>query len=166
MFVVTLPASASDPQVFANQAKGMGADLVEIRGDITPEVPDFKSPLPLIVTPRGQYELLFHIKPEFIDLDINEELDYPEGSKIIRSFHDFDKTPPLEDLIKTFNEMSQRADIIKIAVKINSFGDIQILNDLYDKFPRTLLSFVKDGKHMQVYKERYKVLWCFFCYTS
>ncbi len=54
MFVVTLPASAvSDPLEFAIKAKAKGADILEIRGDLTPNVKAFESPLPLLLALRG-----------------------------------------------------------------------------------------------------------------
>ncbi len=135
MFVVTLPKSASDPLAFAKKAKSMGADILEIRGDLTPDVEHFDSPIPLIITPRGKRELIEKFEASFIDLDVNKGIDCPEGPKIIRSFHDFDKTPTLEELLIIAQDMSERSEIVKIATTIKSFGDIKILSDLHSKLP-------------------------------
>lgn len=132
MFVVTLPKeSAKDPLAFAKQVKTAGADLLEIRGDVTPEIPAFESPLPLIVTPRGHYELLKSLQARYIDLDHKEECTVPHGVSVIRSFHDFEKTPSLEELDVCFQELhAQGADIVKIATKVQSLRDIVTLSEL------------------------------------
>ncbi|MDD5751003.1 MAG: hypothetical protein PHS73_00605, partial [Candidatus Peribacteraceae bacterium] len=99
MFVVTLPKdSAHDPLAFAKKAQEAGADLLEIRGDITPSVSAFESPLPLIVTPREHYALLENLQARYVDLDYKEEYAVPSGATVIRSFHGFEKTPTLDEL--------------------------------------------------------------------
>ncbi|PIR50031.1 hypothetical protein COU79_01655 [Candidatus Peregrinibacteria bacterium CG10_big_fil_rev_8_21_14_0_10_54_7] len=132
MFVVTLPKdSAHDPLAFAKQAKKVGADLLEVRGDVTPSVPAFESPLPLIATPRGHYALLENLQARYVDLDHKEEYPVPRGVSVIRSFHDFEKTPSLEELDIRFQSLhAQGADIVKIATKVRSLRDIVTLLDL------------------------------------
>ncbi|MFH0851760.1 MAG: type I 3-dehydroquinate dehydratase [Candidatus Peregrinibacteria bacterium] len=132
MFVVTLPSiSARDPLAFALQAKNAGADLLEIRGDITPSVPAFASPLPLIVTPREHYELLESLKAQYIDLDYKEECTVPHGVTVIRSFHDFEKTPSIGELSARFEALQgQNADIVKIATTVRTMADIVALSEL------------------------------------
>jgi len=132
MFVVTLPKeSAQAPLAFAKQAKTAGADLLEIRGDVTPEIPAFESPLPLVVTPRGHYALLKSLQARYIDLDHKEECTVPHGVSVIRSFHDFEKTPSLEELDTRFQALhAQGADVVKIATKVQSLRDIVTLLEL------------------------------------
>lgn len=135
MFVVTLPKDlARDPLTFAKQAKKAGADLLEVRGDITPSVPAFESPLPLIVTPRGHYELLESLSARYVDLDHKEECQMPHKVSVIRSFHDFEKTPSLKELDACFQSLhAQKADIVKIATKVRSFRDIVTLSELQQR---------------------------------
>lgn len=137
MFVVTLPEEAArDPMSFAERAKREGANVLEIRGDLTPEVTTFESPLPLIVSLRQTgNRLIGMLKPQYIDLAIGEEAAIPPGAKCIRSFHDFKKTPPLHELMR-IAERCEEADIIKIATTINSYRDLSILDALYEALPR------------------------------
>ncbi len=189
MFVVTLPASAgNNPKAFALKAKKAGADILEIRGDLTPTVKAFKSPLPLIVSPRGKgMDLIDRLKPEYVDLDtaeiadtaprkgcsISEKLElksfagerpFPgaEKKKLIISYHNYDRTPSLADLMKIVQKIctatgarcpsygsknssgqsvfsaagtscpGSKPWAIKIATKITGYEDLLIHRDLQD----------------------------------
>ncbi|MDD5054752.1 MAG: type I 3-dehydroquinate dehydratase [Candidatus Peribacteraceae bacterium] len=131
MFVVTLPPSAQkNPRAFALKAKKAGADLLEIRGDLTPNVKALKSPLPLIVSPRGKgFGLIERMKPEYVDLDMGEaptpdpspghldrfalSVQPGEGRKpkvkLIVSYHNYDRTPSLSDLQKIVQKMCAKS---------------------------------------------------------
>lgn len=138
MFVVTLPkTAATDPAAFARKAKEAGADLVEIRADLTPDIQPFISLLPMIVSPRGTgIRLMTSLRPAYVDLQLGEEMSVSPGMKIIRSFHDFEKTPELLNLLPLMEKMRDtKADIIKIATKINSYRDLHTLDLLRDGFP-------------------------------
>ena len=66
-----------------------------------------------------------------------------EGAAIIRSFHDFNGTPSLEEMVSII-ERSRRygADITKIAVTARSRQDCQRIMDLYGKAPEgSLVAF-------------------------
>lgn len=138
MFVVTLPKTAvHDPVVFARKAKNAGADLLEIRGDLTPKILPFDSPLPLIVSPRGTgTRLVTSLHAAYMDLELGEDMDVSSDTKIIRSFHDTEKTPPLADLMEVGKKMeATKPNILKIATKIHSFADLRTLDLLADELP-------------------------------
>ncbi len=145
MFVVTLPASAAKrPQEFAKKAKTAGAQLLEIRGDLTPDVSVFDSPLPLIVSPRGTGSTLIKtLKPSFIDLELNEIVEVPAGVTVIRSFHDREKTPDLTELQKIANDLlATKPDIIKIATMIRSYDDLRTLDALHQQIPSSQMRVI------------------------
>ncbi|TSC57372.1 MAG: hypothetical protein Greene041619_1192 [Candidatus Peregrinibacteria bacterium Greene0416_19] len=138
MFVVTLPKTATaDPASFARKAKEAGADLVEVRADLTSDIQPFISPLPMIVSPRGTgIRLVTLLRPAYVDLQLGEEMSVSPGMKIIRSFHDFEKTPELLNLLPLMEKMrATKADIIKIATKINAYADLHTLDLLRDGLP-------------------------------
>ena len=147
MFVVTLPSKASsDPASFAHRAKEAGADILEVRGDLTPEVKSFKCDLPILFAPRGfSYELIDVLKPAYVDLELDENLPpdcHPElvegcNHQLIRSHHDYEKTPSLGELKEIVEKMqTDTPDIIKIALTINSYKDLHTLDQLHDHLPQ------------------------------
>lgn len=139
MFAVTLPPkAANDPMAFASKAKAAGADLLEIRGDLTPDVPFFDSPLSLIVAPRrAQCALLTKLQPMFMDLELGEQSSIPTGMKLIRSFHDYERTPKLDELQSIADRCkNEGAEIIKIATAINSYEDLHVLDELDEALPQ------------------------------
>jgi 3-dehydroquinate dehydratase type I len=79
-------------------------------------------------------------KPALIDIEletlkINDDLaDSLEGSttRILVSWHNFDTTPPSEDLVKVINEMRVFSNYIKIVTMARNIGDSFRLLDLYD----------------------------------
>jgi 3-dehydroquinate dehydratase len=139
MFVVTLPQKyEEDPATFAERAKESGADVLEIRGDLTPDVRYFPSPLPLLISPRGTRGKLLHIfrKPLFVDLELHEDLSVDSAIKIIRSFHDYEGTPSLSALRRIVQHMlSVRTDVLKIATTFLKPGDAIILEQLRITLP-------------------------------
>lgn len=138
MFVVTLPKTATDdPVAFAKKVEQAGADLLEIRADLTPDISPFSSLLPLIVSPRGTgTKLVTSLHPAYVDLQLGEEMSVPSDIKVIRSFHDFEKTPELLNLLPLAEKMREtKANIIKIATKINSYRDLHTIDLLRDGLP-------------------------------
>lgn len=139
MFTVTLPAqAAADPIAFASKAKAAGADLLEIRGDLTPDVPSFESPLPLLIAPRrAECALLKKLHPMFVDLELGEQASVPSGARLIRSFHDYKGTPTHHELQSIADQCkSEGVEIIKIATKINSYKDLHVLDELHEVLPQ------------------------------
>jgi len=137
MFVVTLPKSArKNPLSFARKARKAGADILEIRGDLTPRIRGFKSPLPILLSLRGALISRFSkINFEYLDLELNETI--PVGLKrsvkIIRSFHDYKKTPTLAEL-KSIEKKLRALNpwAVKIAVTIRSYADLRTLEKFHD----------------------------------
>lgn len=126
MLVVTLPKSAAkNPRLFLRDAQKAGAELLEIRGDLTPNIGSFQSSLPLIFSPRGT-GLSMHAA--YIDLEAGETADVSKGTRIIRSFHDYKKTPSLRRLQILASRMSrQKTWAVKIATTVESEKDLQTL---------------------------------------
>ncbi len=138
MLVVTLPLSAAkNPQRFAINAKKAGADILEIRGDLTPNVAGFVSPLPLLITPRGQgMRFIERFKVTYLDLDQEEQLSLSKISrsvKIILSIHHYEKTPALKELKKTVQNMySLKPWMVKFATVTGNYNDVVALLNLQD----------------------------------
>lgn len=134
MFVITLPPSAAhDPLTFAKRAREAGADLLEIRGDLTPNVPSFNATLPFIISPRNTgTNLITSFQPLYIDLELGETISIPSSAILIRSFHDYEKTPSFEALLELTEQCrTEGADIIKIVTTINSYNDLAVLEKLH-----------------------------------
>lgn len=110
---------------------------MEIRGDLTPDVAAFESPLPLLVSPRGTgMQLIKELKPAFVDLVLEEKLEVPSGISVIRSFHNHEKTPAIAELKKiAASLMELKPDIIKIATMIRSYDDLKTLDALHKEIP-------------------------------
>lgn len=139
MFVVTLPTSAN-PVKYAARAHVADANLLEVRGDLTLNVEPFESPLPLLVSPRGAgIKLIEQLQPDYIDLELDEDVDpsaFNFQPSTIRSYHNYSETPDETMLKKLCDEMmAMNADIIKIAVQINSYADLQRLDSLHAYIP-------------------------------
>ena len=104
------------------------------------------------------------IKEGYIDIESNflkeDFLKYMNRDKIkiIVSYHDFDKTPSLEELEKTCDQIAnQGADILKIATMINDEEDIRKITDLrkYIKIPAIIIGMGEKGKLTRVAPENY-----------
>ncbi len=135
MLVVTLPPSAArNPAAFAKKAKQSGASLLEIRGDLTPHLTPFQSPLPILLSPRGYP--LDGFKAFAVDLELHEcerSPERPKKAKLIVSIHDYDKTPALPRLKKTVLQMMKyRPWAVKIATFIRTYDDLLTLSALQD----------------------------------
>lgn len=138
MFVVTLPASAKAyPQRFAQKAKEAGADILEIRGDLTPHIESFISPLPILLAVRGaSAELIMQLRPAYLDLELGEDVGLFKGIALIRSYHHYERTPSLSELKDIADQlMAHGGEIIKIATKINTYEDLLIHKQLRESLP-------------------------------
>ena len=115
---------------------------------------------------EAYFELIQQIiKTKYIDL-VDIELDMPETKvketirlanqnevKVILSNHDFDKTPPQEEIVKRLKKMQKMgADICKIAVMPQSSKDVltllQATHEMYTNFadrPIVTMSMSKTG---------------------
>jgi len=148
MFVVTLPVSASkDPKAFALKAKRAGADILEIRGDLTPRLKPFSSPLPLLLAPRGH--AMSKLEYSYIDLESSELPFLKKGgkdAKLIVSFHDYTRTPSLA-VLKTKAESMNRENpwAIKIATFIRTYKDLETLFILQDWLKEKKIRFIVLG---------------------
>lgn len=136
MYVVTLPPSAN-PTEFAAQAKTASADILEIRGDLTPNLTPFHCDLPILFSPRGKNQKLIEVlQPQFLDLELQETCNVKlKTCKLIRSYHNYEKTPSLKELQQIATDLATDADIVKIAVQINTFADLVALDKLEQSLP-------------------------------
>lgn len=135
MYVVTLPSSAAnDPLTYAKRAVEAGAHILEIRSDMTPDVPAFDSPLPLLIALRGNGDTLLRThSPAYVDIKGTGSADIPENVLCIRSYHDYNGTPPLEELQTVVKELSDEgADIVKMVTTVNSYADVAVLDALQE----------------------------------
>jgi shikimate dehydrogenase len=135
MLVVTLPVSAAkNPRSFALRAKKAGAQVLEIRGDLTPSVRSFSSPIPVLLSPRGT---ALHLPSQYLDLERGEKRDIPRRTKIIRSFHDYDKTPGLARLNAVAESLNtSKPWAVKIATTVQTERDLVTLIRLSDWLKR------------------------------
>ncbi len=135
MFVVTLPRSAAkNPLPFAKKAKAAGADVLEIRGDLTRDVKKFSSPLPLLASPRGAgIKFIERLQPTFVDLEKTELkliAALPKTAKLILSFHDHEGTPSIEQLRKITDKFLEYDPFaLKIVTTIKTYKDLVMLEE-------------------------------------
>lgn len=139
MFVVTLPASAeSDPNAFARKAERSDADMLEIRGDLTPQARFSNPGLPVLLSLRGaDPSLVKVVKPEYLDVELSEvDVPVPTGCTRILSYHNYEETPSLAQLRTVLATMlSHKPEIIKIATLARSYADIVTLERLRESMP-------------------------------
>lgn len=130
--------SGSNPAKQIQQAIEYGASLVELRLDLIPN-PDIRSlvqmsGLPVIATDKKNKDTLITAIEAGCDF-VDVEIESPEKEKIIKkaksndckvivSIHDFEKTPENFPINKSY------ADLLKIAVKVNSTEDCTRLFNL------------------------------------
>ncbi|MCX6338661.1 MAG: type I 3-dehydroquinate dehydratase [Candidatus Aureabacteria bacterium] len=72
-----------------------------------------------------------------------------QGIKLLISFHDFNRTPPIEELLARVSEARAKgADIAKIATMVNSAQDITVLSSLTAKASKdNPICVIGMGKH-------------------
>ncbi|MEZ6195101.1 MAG: type I 3-dehydroquinate dehydratase [Planctomycetota bacterium] len=133
MYVVTLPASRSDDaEAFAEEARIRGADLLEVRGDLTPEPRLADSALPILYAPRGAVSewAAGRLFP-WLDLEDREWAGDLRGERLIRSFHDHERTPSFGELEDRARDLwEQGADLVKIATRVQRPLDLLVLDNL------------------------------------
>lgn len=157
MFVVTLPRSADNPLAFAKKAKHAGAKILEIRGDLTPGVRPFRSPLPLLISPRGRELPISAFAPAFVDLELSEidDADVSKKTKRILSHHDFTKTPSLSVLKRIVLRLyAHKPWAVKIATTVRSYKDLQTLTDLQSWLQRKGVRSIILGMGSKAYLSR------------
>ena len=139
MFVITATALAlDDPNAFARKAELAGADMLEVRGDLTPALRFANPPLPVLLALRGaDPSLIDKMKPTYVDLELHEaELPLPTGAKLILSYHNYDETPSLPQLRTILkNLLDRKPEIVKIATLARSYADILTLERLRESMP-------------------------------
>lgn len=145
------------------------ADVIEIWFDEIPNLTDEKiegilkaTKKPILYKHTGNKESLRKLLPKklaYIDLDFKEspklikevKQSSPE-SKLIISFHDFEKTPTTAELTKMVAKMQKLgADLVKIAATANSLSDsmrmLSFLSQLKEKGQKAIcLCMGKEGK--------------------
>jgi len=154
--VIRLCASIAGegPEKQINQAIESGATIIELRLDLikNPNIAFLieKSILPVIATDReNENNLIEAIEKgcDFVDIDINQKKQdqiikkaRENNCKIIISYHDFEKTPEKIPIKK------KKADLYKIATKINSLDDCRrLLNLLYKRDDLIVIGIGKKG---------------------
>jgi 3-dehydroquinate dehydratase I len=136
----------------AKEAVALGADIIEARVDLATEIPRvlvekiFKLDKPIIVTVRPAWEggafkgsdservgILNQLMPmaDYIDVElraknIDELIALTEGSEAhtIVSYHDFEKTPPVKEMIDILARCHEKGDIAKLAVMPRDLQDV------------------------------------------
>jgi 3-dehydroquinate dehydratase I len=162
----------------AEKSINVGADLLELRFDLIedPKIPDIKGIIneinfPLIFTNRKKDEGGFFKGSEserikilmeaakYADI-VDIELSTEEGNlkKILEvakcamvSFHDFNKTPSADELIKIVNREKKLGDIAKFAVMPQKMSDTLIVLDVLSRVENTVgISMGNMGKYTRV----------------
>jgi shikimate 5-dehydrogenase len=125
-FVVTLPAAAAgDPAAFARRAQAAGAGLLELRGDLTPGLAPFDSPLPLLLAPRGgDLTRLAARGAAWLDLERGERGPPCPGAERLGSFHDPAGCPDAATLIEIGRALRlEGASALKLVVRPDCAAD-------------------------------------------
>ncbi|MCA9319834.1 MAG: type I 3-dehydroquinate dehydratase [Planctomycetes bacterium] len=130
--MVTLPArAASCAEDYARRAHETGADLLEIRGDLCPDLSSYAGPLPLLVAPRGRgQEFVDRFAPRFVDVEVGETISPPLGAGLIRSAHDHDRVPETDDLLRLIRSLAEESDMVKVAARPRTHADLARLESV------------------------------------
>jgi len=153
------------------------ADIVEFRVDMLEKVEEEDivkmSNYPCIVTIRADWEGGFWNKEDdkrielykkaiesnakYIDIELNEKrnkelVEYRDeiGSKtkIIVSYHDFEKTPDYDELVEIAEKELEIGDIAKFAVMANSKNDVLKVLNVIDQYKNRIIGIAmgEEGK--------------------
>ncbi len=141
-------ADAASALAVAKEAIARGAECLEFRFDAMTELPDDLSPFNELAVRRvatvrereqgGGWEGTIEKKWEFLwraaqsGFDVDLEFGHPlirrahllKPSKLIISYHDLKKTPPVGRIIETLVECSARADLAKAAFTVRTMKDL------------------------------------------
>lgn len=158
MLIVTLPPRcAKDPGSFTGRARSAGADLVEVRGDLTPGLMAFESALPLVLSPRGgDLRALLAQGAAWLDQELDELRLHCPGARRIESWHDHAGTPSLDALLRRGREARAGADVelVKLAARASSAQDLEILREARARLslegPTTVLAMGPFAEHARV----------------
>lgn len=164
----------------AKEAVALGADIIEARVDLAAEVPRvlveniFKLDKPIIVTVRPTWEggafkgsdgdragIFNQLMPmaDYIDVElraknIDELIALTEGSEAhtIISYHDFEKTPPVREMIDILAHCHEKGDIAKLAVTPRDLEDVLGLFEatLGAKRPVCTIAMGEIGAHSRI----------------
>ncbi len=166
MFVVTLPASERDPEAYARRAQELGAGMLEIRGDLSPDRMTFACCLPILATPRGKDAAWIEgLRPRYVDLDVSESVAVPAGVELIRSHHDFKLTPrgdAMQGIIERLS--SSGADRVKLATTICDYDDIVVLEAVRERLPEgAIVLGMGEKAHLQRLLSVSRNAWTYTC---
>ena len=177
-----------------DRASQVGADIVELRLDYWKERPDLNRlsstcglyELPMIITIRakdeggheGGYFASLEEKrlekerieslerADYADFELKHYIEFPKGeTKIIVSWHDFERTPSEEELEEIYQKISQtNADIIKIAAQANRREDvdrmIKLLENHASERDMIIISMGEIGKRTRLHPENFLTFAC------
>jgi 3-dehydroquinate dehydratase-1 len=150
--------TVSSPATFASLSDALPCDALEIRFDLIGLPMDellaagalWQTPRPFIFTPRwegeggklpdaGRLPLYEAVIDQVAAVDVEyrcelrrsvARLAHAHGVVPIISYHDFDATPPLADLVAVVEEASALKGVAKIAATANTRYDLAILEEL------------------------------------
>jgi shikimate dehydrogenase len=133
VLIVTLPPRwADDPAAYTHGARSAGAELVEIRGDLTPGLAPFESTLPLVLSPRGgDLRALLAHGAAWLDQEPHEpRLECP-GARRIASWHDYSGTPSLDELVRRGRaaRAGDGVELVKFATHTSCARDLEVLRE-------------------------------------
>jgi len=155
MFCVTI--AEKDANEAIEKAVSLGAEMIELRIDFLGDKNEINNcTLPWIATNRkGDQKLLVKAAEKgakYADMDIGEydkevaKRLREKGCRVIVSFHDFEKTPNEEKLLEILEELSEKADIVKIVTTANHIEDNQRILSLYENTGIPLVAFAMGEK--------------------
>jgi 3-dehydroquinate dehydratase-1 len=99
---------------------------------------------------------------EYVDVELRTELEYVNsitetGVKTIISYHDFEKTPSLNEMFDLVEEELKIGDIAKIAVTSNTLEDTIDVLAVLSKFDNTIaISMGELGSYTRVIASKFK----------
>ena len=150
---ISLGSSDFDQAIFKRH------DFFEFRLDLA-EIEDLIPKAKIsIATCHSDPKKLIGINSSYIDLDRKSEK-IETNALIIRSLHDFEKTPPLDQLLE-FIHGEDDSQIKKIACKINSPADTETLLSLHDERDNLVIVGMGDPNFRKL---KTKSLWTYASY--
>lgn len=130
--VATLPPrAADDPRAYAQAVADAGGDLIEVRGDLTPQLAPFDSPVPILASPRGgDLAAVIANGVAWIDQEAHEPRIEARGARRIASHHDHERCPTADELIAIGRSLraGTGVELVKIAAHAASARDLEALD--------------------------------------
>ena len=183
---IAIPIFQKDKNAVLKAAKNYikrGADILELRidGIANPNSKVVKHMIeeinfPIIITNRvsseggffkGSEEERIAILKEcaeladYVDIELNTDLKYIDsikktGVKTIVSFHDFEKTPPVDDLLAILKCEKKLGDIAKIAVMPKNLEDTVIVLAILSRCKNTIaISMGELGSYTRILASKF-----------